>query len=193
MACQYCSVNIVKYLVEHGADVNKENKDGDTPLIIAWQDEEIVKYLIEHGADINIENEYGNTPLIEAYERNNQNIIKYLIKHGADVNKKNKNGDTPLMKTRINDNKKIEEYLMECEIEKRKENDYILLIKEYIIRGKENIVKYLNKNGANVNINIKDIYGDTIFIIAYLFVTSIFIFLFFYFIIFSKIYNGIKI
>jgi len=27
--------NIIKYLIEHGADVNKENKNGNTPLIIA--------------------------------------------------------------------------------------------------------------------------------------------------------------
>ncbi|KAL6605118.1 hypothetical protein U3516DRAFT_758083 [Neocallimastix sp. 'constans'] len=42
--------NLVKYLVEHGADINKE-----IPQFRAIKrgNENLIKYLVEHGADIN--------------------------------------------------------------------------------------------------------------------------------------------
>ena len=46
---------LVRYLVEHGADINKENWVGETPLFKACEcgNEDLVSYLIEHGADVN--------------------------------------------------------------------------------------------------------------------------------------------
>ena len=45
-------MDVVKYLVEHGADVNKENRIGKTPLSSARisRSSDVVKYLEEHGA-----------------------------------------------------------------------------------------------------------------------------------------------
>jgi len=31
-ACRIGNKDLVEYLVEHGEDINKENKDGETPL-----------------------------------------------------------------------------------------------------------------------------------------------------------------
>ena len=47
----------VKYLVEHGADVDEKSGDGKSPLhyAIIGGSIEIVKYLVEHGADVNAE------------------------------------------------------------------------------------------------------------------------------------------
>jgi len=44
--------DIMRYLVEHGEDVNKSNKNGKTPLIEARriQNKSIVKYFMDHGA-----------------------------------------------------------------------------------------------------------------------------------------------
>ncbi|ORX82475.1 ankyrin, partial [Anaeromyces robustus] len=55
----------VKYLVEHGADVNKQSNDSTTPLFYACINghENIVKYLVEHGADVNKKNNDGKIPL----------------------------------------------------------------------------------------------------------------------------------
>jgi len=53
--CTNGNEEIIKYLVEHGADVNKENDYGVTPLFNACSGgyEAITKYLVEQGADIN--------------------------------------------------------------------------------------------------------------------------------------------
>jgi len=99
-ACKNNNENIVRWLIENGADVNKENKDGNTSLIEAcyYGNDNIIKLLIENGADVNKENKYNNTPLIKACEKGYENIVRLLIENGADVNKENKHGDTPLIK-----------------------------------------------------------------------------------------------
>ncbi|OUM60262.1 hypothetical protein PIROE2DRAFT_30628, partial [Piromyces sp. E2] len=42
---------IIKILVEHGADINKENKRGETALSLAFNKgyKDIITYLIKHG------------------------------------------------------------------------------------------------------------------------------------------------
>jgi len=51
--------------VENGADINKIDNHGWTPLYIACQKGHItvVKYLVENGANINEGNNNGATPL----------------------------------------------------------------------------------------------------------------------------------
>ncbi|KAG4094566.1 hypothetical protein H8356DRAFT_1360433 [Neocallimastix lanati (nom. inval.)] len=46
---------LAEYIVEHGADINKEKKNGETPLFNTCRSEnkELVEYLVEHGADLN--------------------------------------------------------------------------------------------------------------------------------------------
>ena len=73
--------------MEHGADINKEDCDGWTPLFSACFNEhiEIVKYLVEHGTNINKERDGGFTPLHIAFRNGHIEIVKYLVEHGADI------------------------------------------------------------------------------------------------------------
>jgi ankyrin repeat protein len=50
------NIELVKLLLEYGADVNSKDDDGYTPLSIAckYKNTELVKLLIEHGADIDM-------------------------------------------------------------------------------------------------------------------------------------------
>ncbi|ORX78214.1 hypothetical protein BCR32DRAFT_181333, partial [Anaeromyces robustus] len=57
IACKNGNEKLVKYLINNGADINKESQDimdCKTPLMIACElgYESIVHYLIEHGANI---------------------------------------------------------------------------------------------------------------------------------------------
>ncbi|MBR4625451.1 MAG: ankyrin repeat domain-containing protein [Alphaproteobacteria bacterium] len=82
--------NIVKYLIDAGADVNKKDKTGATALMKAGLsgDIEIVKMLIDAGADVNARTYTGDTALLYAINAQNANpdIIKLLVNSGADVN-----------------------------------------------------------------------------------------------------------
>jgi len=77
-------LDVIKYLIQSGADVNAKDKYGQTALIYAvgndWGVLEIVKYLAEHGADINVTLESGRTALDIA---DDGGVKKYLIKKGA--------------------------------------------------------------------------------------------------------------
>ena len=97
-ACEKNAVKTVALLMTAGAKVNKADKDGETPLLVASGNghTEIVKLLIEKGADVNKDDEDGQTPLYRASDNGLTEIVKLLIAAGADVNKADKYGRTPL-------------------------------------------------------------------------------------------------
>jgi len=129
--------------MKHGADVNKKNIEGKSPLTVGCASGNptlikylvehyngnifngcndgnlnLVKYLVEHGDNLNKEDNNGRTPLFYACEKGHENVVKYLVEQGTDVNKEDNNGNTPLF----------------CVCEK----------------GHENIAKYLVEHGANI-------------------------------------------
>ena len=60
--------DIVKLLIDHGANVNAKSSVGNTALTYACCGgyEDVVKILLEAGADVEHQNENGHTPLMEA-------------------------------------------------------------------------------------------------------------------------------
>ena len=63
LACQYASSDTVELLLDHGANVNAQGRDGNTALHIAVQERCItkVKLLLDHGALL-LKNGLGETP-----------------------------------------------------------------------------------------------------------------------------------
>lgn len=95
------NVEIVKILMENGADVNIKHSNGTTPLIEAAGDGsvEIIKILIENGASVNAIRSDGTTPLFNAIAHHHNNIARIIIENGADLNTFSyRQGDTPLIK-----------------------------------------------------------------------------------------------
>lgn len=77
------NLDIVKYLVEHGADIHIVH---DFPLRSASEHGylDIVKYLVEKGANIN-DVDLFTKPLSLAGENGHLDVIKYLVENGADI------------------------------------------------------------------------------------------------------------
>jgi ankyrin repeat protein len=93
-------LEIVKLLVEAGADVNLSDNRLTTPLMRACRPKDIscVQYLIEKGADISHRDDKGRTALLFTCEGIvSLDLIGLLIEKGADVNTSDMNGATPLM------------------------------------------------------------------------------------------------
>ena len=87
-------LNIVKFLVEKGAQINSTTQTLSTPLRAACYDGHYstVKYLVECGSDINCVNRHGHTCLMISSFKGHLKIVRYLIRNGADVNKKSIRG-----------------------------------------------------------------------------------------------------
>ncbi len=98
VAAENGDAELVKLLIAAGANVNKANEYGWTPLYwAAWNGhKECVEQLIAAGADVNKAEKDGSTPLYMAAYEGRTECVKLLIAAGADVNKANKNGEIPL-------------------------------------------------------------------------------------------------
>ena len=102
-AASTCETDVLLALLQHGADVNAKEADGDTALIIAsgyCRDGRIVQILLKAGANPNASDKVGYTPLINAADEGNERAAKKLIAAGADLNATNWRGETALATAR---------------------------------------------------------------------------------------------
>ena len=94
-------MEVVKYLVENGADINLLSaKEGlGTALIYATTSNRIIvmEYLLDHGADINAKTPLGKeSALFWAAARGHVEAVELLLSRDADTKMKNTNGQTVL-------------------------------------------------------------------------------------------------
>jgi ankyrin repeat protein len=106
IATMYDQENIVRLLLDRGADPNIQTTGGETP-IFAIDDPNILDMLIRYGADVNRKNSAGDTMLSYLADSIEHEyaipVIKLLVSRGADVNTKDNEGKTPLMKSHSTD------------------------------------------------------------------------------------------
>jgi ankyrin repeat protein len=78
-------VNVIKCLMERGADVNAKYKNGMTPLMMASDNGsvEMVALLVAGGADLNARNKDGWTPQMVAAKNNNLGVADFLKLKGS--------------------------------------------------------------------------------------------------------------
>ncbi|XP_027818339.1 ankyrin-1 isoform X10 [Ovis aries] len=76
---------VVRELVNYGANVNAQSQKGFTPLYMAAQENhlEVVKFLLENGANQNVATEDGFTPLAVALQQGHENVVAHLINYGT--------------------------------------------------------------------------------------------------------------
>ncbi|MDZ7693969.1 MAG: ankyrin repeat domain-containing protein [Balneolaceae bacterium] len=90
-------LDVIRYLVDNGAQLDRKNKEGRTALMFAASGPfpDVVQYLLEQGADPNrTDMAEGWSPLMYAAAEGNTEVVKILLSHGADPELKDKDGDT---------------------------------------------------------------------------------------------------
>jgi len=99
LACAYGHENVVRILLECGADVNAvENIMGNTALHYACQQGfiHIAHLLVQYHASCHVENYDGDTALHIASTKGLHTVCYMLLDHGAMLQCRNKQGKTPL-------------------------------------------------------------------------------------------------
>lgn len=119
-------LNIVKYLIKRGANINQQSNNFKTALLYSISNEycDTAEFLIKNGANLELRDDYNYTPLMRACDHEIFKMIKLLIDNGANVNPKIKGMWSGQIINPL----------------------YIAILKNNL-----EIVKYLVENGANIN------------------------------------------
>ncbi len=92
-------VEVVRVLLENGADANARDISKWTPLRRALDEGhshvEVARVLIEHGADVSAQGVDDWMPLHWAARRGQAHLVQVLVEHGADITAKDVYGWTP--------------------------------------------------------------------------------------------------
>jgi cytohesin len=98
-AAQYGQLEMVDFLLAHGADLQATDAGKATALHFAADadnGQKVVEDLIRRGADVKARTRGGWTPLHVAANRGDHEMLEKLIGYGADVNARDGEGATPL-------------------------------------------------------------------------------------------------
>ncbi|CAL4248637.1 unnamed protein product, partial [Meganyctiphanes norvegica] len=92
VASQQNRPDIVQFLLDNNADVNKTNNEGETPLWVACynnhRDINVVQLLLANNADVNKACNSGQTPLQWA----NSEAVQLLLDNNANINQADNKG-----------------------------------------------------------------------------------------------------
>ncbi|GMV93853.1 MAG: hypothetical protein AMXMBFR82_36310 [Candidatus Hydrogenedentota bacterium] len=148
-------VDVVKRLIELGANVNEQDKQfGYTPLATATEvgDAKIVKMLIDAGADLKATDFIGQTPLCTAAMNGQTAVMKVLLDAGSDIRHRNAEGETILTMATWMDQAKAVEFLLErgADPNETGKNSPAPLLWA-VAQDSQNLVKRLLDAGADPN------------------------------------------
>jgi ankyrin repeat protein len=153
-AAEYGYFDIVKLLIEKGAQVNTTNKFGKTPLHKAacMHNRNTVEHLINNDANPNVQDNEGLTVLQEAVLMGQLEVVKCLIEKDVDIDLVNRAERTALHFAVLKGFEDIVEYLVTAGINVTATDDdgkTALVIAEERKQGKK-IIEFLRNTEKNI-------------------------------------------
>jgi cytohesin len=145
-------VDVVKILMDHGADLRADLQNNSSLLYMAANLGflPLVQMLIDSGADMNDLGQAAETPLHGAIAERHRDVAELLVKRGTDLTIKNRSGRTPLhFLAFYMDDQQLAELMIERGAEinaKDKDNDTPLTFA--IKAGNKQVAKVLREHGG---------------------------------------------
>lgn len=158
-------LDMIKFLVDKGANVNAKATGGTTALIwAAYKGQlDVVKYLVEdYGADVNAEDNGGKTALMWAKDQGKLDVVEYLKLHGAKEQTfaiPNERNDKPMAQYETiheaagaGNLAEVQRYIEKgAEVDSRYDSNGRTPLTDAAGKGHLEVVKYLVDKGADVN------------------------------------------
>ena len=154
------NMNMVNLLLEHGANPDLENNNGDTAITDAALGNpfgrghiHVIRLLLEKGANIDYQNYKGETALIITSSDGNRDVVRLLIEHGANLNLQKKNTkETALIEASYEDYPHIVSMLIRAGANlNMEEKTHKTALMAASRRGHIEIVRMLLEAGADFN------------------------------------------
>jgi ankyrin repeat protein len=111
--CRQGHTEILKFLLENGANADLATNDGYTPLHWAAfrNTPECVTLLVAHGAALNAVDKYGRTALWCASHQGYRSVAELLVQSGADIDIADNDGKTAIVIAAKNGHAALATYL----------------------------------------------------------------------------------
>ena len=145
---------MVKLLLENGAEPDSRNNVGETSLILAARhgQKAIAKQLLEKGADVNANGEYG-TALQAPSAGGHDTVVERLLEKGADVNVTGGHYGTALQAASAGGHDTVVERLLEKGADVNVTGGhYGTALQAASAGGHDTVVERLLEKGADVNV-----------------------------------------
>ncbi|KAF1325077.1 Tkl protein kinase, partial [Globisporangium splendens] len=160
-ACGYARLEVVQWLVEHGAIVDDPDDQGVTPLMVAAARGRvrIVEYLVSVGADVTKMTRWGTTVAFQCAANGGRGVLAFLLTLEAyqrprDKKKKNRNPgvrENLLQAAFRGDQLDIVWHLLEDHMDKLDKHHLSACLADAIRRREVELVELLVANGADVD------------------------------------------
>ncbi|KAI1842402.1 hypothetical protein JX266_011443 [Neoarthrinium moseri] len=165
-AAKYGSADVVRLLIQRGAHVNATNDRGQTALALRTTSDKILTALLENGADANIASVRGTTPLMNAARDGAISSVRQLIEYRADVHAKTDEGFTALAYAAEFGRLDTVSLLLECNADPNSQDNMGRPPVFYAVVGGHEGTAALLLCCPNVDVTIKDVYGNTVLSVA---------------------------
>ena len=147
-------------LIDEGADINKQDKEGQTALTyaIAKKNNAVIDAILAKGPNLELKNKGGVTALWYAIDAGDEALVMKFLKAGASANTEDKEGDTPLsfvaQKNNINIARMLLSYKADMKAKSKKDSYTPLMFAAQ--NADRKMLELFLKEGAELNARDKN-------------------------------------